>query len=76
MQVNKYSGFYSRGKPFTPDKWLSIMCTYLDELDNFGRCTIPQLCTAASISEMSARKAIRYVKEGVLVPPAKKKGHG
>ena len=76
MQVNKYSGFYPRGKPFPPDKWLSIMSTYLDEIDTFGYCSIPQLCVAASISETSARKAIRYVKDGVLIPPVKPKGHG
>ena len=76
MLVNKYNGYYERGKPFSPDKWLNIMMIYLSELDKSGKCTLRQLSEEAMISTTAASKAMQFAAEGVLIPLVASRGHG
>ena len=69
-KLNKHGGVYSNGKAFTKEKWAEICVLYFElqaEIGDFP--TVEQLAKYAMISIPSARKAIRFAKQGFIELP-------
>ena len=79
-KLNKHGGVYTNGKAFTKEKWVEICVQYFQlqaELGDYP--TVEQLAKYSMTSIDSARKAIRFAKQGFIELPeqgTKKKGVG
>ena len=63
---NKYGSYYVSGRPFTADRWVTIMDIYKDMVAMTGKCSIRQLAVVAGVSRTSAKKAIEYHEKGTI----------
>ena len=76
LQVNQNGGYYVEGKPFSNDRWVSIVHSYVECLEQHGSCSVRELAQRTAVSLGTARKAILSYKNGMLVPCSTDCGHG